>query len=154
AFSGTLTTGALDPSRSRWFGACLRRPAPRGLPSSRTDIAWRTVIGIPHKTVSGLMELPVQTVEHDIREERGTEPALRRAHRRGFEDSVFHHPRSQKSFDQGQDVAVGRHRGHNHAMREVVEGPLKIRVEHHGVPLAVEFQHSLDRLMAVATGNE
>ena len=42
AFSLTLTTGALDPSRSRWFGACLRRPAPRGLPSSRTDIAWRT----------------------------------------------------------------------------------------------------------------
>src|SRR5439155_11040742 len=46
AFSETLTTGALDPSRSRWFGACLRRPAPRGLPSSRTDIAWRTVVRI------------------------------------------------------------------------------------------------------------
>src|SRR5262249_14963769 len=48
AFSETLTTGALDPSRSRWFGACLRRPAPRDLPSSRTDIAWRTVVGIAH----------------------------------------------------------------------------------------------------------
>src|SRR3954469_11812616 len=47
AFSLTLTTGALDPSRSRWFGACLRRPAPRGLPSSRTDIAWRTAVGVP-----------------------------------------------------------------------------------------------------------
>src|SRR4051812_2791720 len=46
AFSLTLTTGALDPSRSRWFGACLRRPAPRDLPSSRTHIAWRTVIGV------------------------------------------------------------------------------------------------------------
>src|SRR6516162_5001622 len=46
AFSETLTTGALDPSRSRWFGACLRRPAPRGLPSSRTHIAWRTVVRI------------------------------------------------------------------------------------------------------------
>ena len=44
AFSLTLTTGALDPSRSRWFGARLRRPAPRDLPSSRTDIAWRTVV--------------------------------------------------------------------------------------------------------------
>src|SRR4051795_4257833 len=43
AFPLTLTTGALDPSRSRWFGACLRRPAPRDLPSSRTHIAWRTV---------------------------------------------------------------------------------------------------------------
>src|SRR3954468_24009770 len=46
AFSLTLTTGALNPSRSRWFGACLRRPAPRDLPSSRTDIAWRTVIRV------------------------------------------------------------------------------------------------------------
>ena len=46
AFSLTLTTGALDPSRSRWFGACLRRPAPRGLPSSRTHIAWRTIIRV------------------------------------------------------------------------------------------------------------
>src|SRR5262249_39537031 len=46
AFSLTLTTRALDPSRSRWFAACLRRPAARDLPSSRTDIAWRTVIGI------------------------------------------------------------------------------------------------------------
>ena len=44
AFSLTLTTGALDPSRSRWFGACLRRPAPRGRPSSRTHIAWRTAV--------------------------------------------------------------------------------------------------------------
>src|SRR5437764_5731576 len=48
AFSLTLTTGTLNPSRSRWFGACLRRPAPRDLPSSRTYIAWRTVVGIAH----------------------------------------------------------------------------------------------------------
>src|ERR1700693_2329702 len=46
AFSLTLTTGALDPSRSRWFGACLRRPAPRDLPPSRTHIAWRTVVRV------------------------------------------------------------------------------------------------------------
>jgi hypothetical protein len=46
AFSWTLTTRAFDPSRSRWFAACLRRPAARDLPSSRTDIAWRTVVGV------------------------------------------------------------------------------------------------------------
>src|SRR3954467_14738086 len=46
AFSLTLTTGALDPSRSRWFEAGLRRPAPRDLPSSRTDMAWRTIVGV------------------------------------------------------------------------------------------------------------
>ena len=41
-FALTLTTGAFGSSRSRWFAACLRRPAARGPPSSRTDIAWRT----------------------------------------------------------------------------------------------------------------
>ena len=50
--------------------------------------------------------------------------SLRSANRRGLEDSVFHHPRGKKSFDQGQDVAVGhlgRHGCHDHAMREIVE---------------------------------
>src|SRR5947209_17808569 len=46
AFSLTLTTRALNPSRSRWFGACLRRPAPRGLPSSRTDLALRPIAAL------------------------------------------------------------------------------------------------------------
>src|SRR5262249_51205618 len=46
AFSGTLTTGAFDPSRFRGLGPCLRSPAPRGLPSSRTDIAGRTVVAV------------------------------------------------------------------------------------------------------------
>src|SRR5262249_32304158 len=49
AFSWTLTTRALDPSRTRWFAACLRRPAARDLPSSRTDIAWRTIVSIALK---------------------------------------------------------------------------------------------------------
>src|SRR3954452_14636901 len=49
AFSLTLTTGALNPSRSRWFGACLRRPAPRDLPSSRTHIAWRTIVSVLYR---------------------------------------------------------------------------------------------------------
>jgi len=42
-FTMTLTTRALDPSRSRWFAACLRRPAARDLPSSHVYIAWRTI---------------------------------------------------------------------------------------------------------------
>jgi hypothetical protein len=46
AFSLMLTTRALNPSRPRWFAACLRRPAARDLLSSRTDIAWRTVVRI------------------------------------------------------------------------------------------------------------
>src|SRR5262245_54098444 len=65
AFSLTLTTGALDPSRSRWFGACLRRPAPRGLPSSRTDIAWRTVIRIVDDVSVEPLFVPQELPAHD-----------------------------------------------------------------------------------------
>jgi hypothetical protein len=69
AFSLTLTTRALDPSRSRWFGACLRRPAPRGLPSSRTYIAWRTVVGIAAEAESPVGQLAIEFVEHEVRKQ-------------------------------------------------------------------------------------
>src|SRR5271169_257000 len=87
AFSLTLTTRALDPSRSRWFGACLRRPAPRDLPSSRTHIAWRTVVGVAGvldvRPLAGLGDLlrflqhPVDLVEVQVAEDRRDHPALR-----------------------------------------------------------------------------
>src|SRR5512135_3468053 len=70
AFSLTLTTGALDPSRSRWFGACLRRPAPRGLPSSRTHIAWRTVVGVAAEAVPAPFQFLVQVVQEQVRQQR------------------------------------------------------------------------------------
>ena len=87
AFSLTLTTGALYPSRSRWFGACLRRPAPRDLPSSRTHIAWRTVVRIAdHKRFSLqaganflLKPLVQHVVQEDIGQERANYAALGRA---------------------------------------------------------------------------
>src|SRR5512143_2330774 len=66
AFSLTLTTGALDPSRSRWFGACLRRPAPRGRPSSRTHIAWRTIVSIALEAKTPAGQFAVEFVEHEV----------------------------------------------------------------------------------------
>src|SRR5437764_642232 len=71
AFSLTLTTGTLNPSRSRWFGACLRRPAPRDLPSSRTYIAWRTVAivaGEDSQAVEFRLARPVGAVEGRVDE--------------------------------------------------------------------------------------
>ena len=35
-FSATLTTGAFDPSRLRWFATCSCKPIARGRPSSPT----------------------------------------------------------------------------------------------------------------------
>src|SRR5438309_7393869 len=80
-----LTTGALDPSRSRWFGACLRRPAPRDLPSSRTDIAWRTIIRIIHDVGVEPLFVPQdfpardETTHIDVGEQRGQGRPLRAA---------------------------------------------------------------------------
>src|SRR3954469_6910604 len=75
AFSLTLTTGALYPSRSRWFGARLRRPAPRDLPSSRTHIAWRTVVGIPHHLEARLRHQMVKRIQIDVTHQRAQDRA-------------------------------------------------------------------------------
>ncbi len=82
---------------------------------------------------------------------------MRRANHRGLKDVVFQHPRSEKSFDQIQDVSVGhfgRDCRHDDAMREIVKESLDVRVEYHLVPFAVECQDSLDRLMAVTPRDE
>src|SRR4051794_13973278 len=114
AFSLTLTTGALDPSRSRWFGACLRRPAPRGLPSSRTDIAWRTVVRVARQERSPLqarsdlaLEPVVQhVVQEQIRKDGADHPALWRPRRRVRDASVFQDPRVEPLADQSKQHAV------------------------------------------------
>src|SRR5512143_1102602 len=77
AFSLTLTTGALDPSRSRWFGACLRRPTPRGLPSSRTHIAWRTIVSVACQPKTSAAHLAVKRSQQDVTQQGGNDPALR-----------------------------------------------------------------------------
>ena len=50
AFSLMLTTRALDPSRSRWFATCLRRPAARNYPHLEQTLPGDTIIGIPDQT--------------------------------------------------------------------------------------------------------
>src|SRR5262249_8746232 len=114
AFSETLTTGALDPSRSRWFGACLRRPAPRGLPSSRTDIAWRTVVRQPDQERAPLearLDLPLEPfvqhiVQEDVRKHRADHPALRRAGLGMRDASVLQHARVEPFADQSKQHPV------------------------------------------------
>ena len=56
-----------------------------------------------------------------------------------------------------ENVPVGHlrgHRCHDDGVREIIEKPLDVGVEHRAVPLAMTFQDPLHRLMAVATGNE
>jgi len=38
-FSATLTTGAFDSSRLRWFATCSCKPIARGLPSSLMQLS-------------------------------------------------------------------------------------------------------------------
>jgi hypothetical protein len=82
---------------------------------------------------------------------------LRRADRRRFEDAVFHHARREKSFEQGENVPVGHlrgHRCHDDGVRQVIEKPLDVGVEHRAVPFVMTRQNALHRLMAVASGDE
>ena len=115
------------------------------------------VISVPHKAVSGGMQPPVQTIQHDVRQQGRNHPSLRRADGRGLEDPVFHHARSEKSLQQSENVPVGHLRGyrsHDDGVRQVVEKSLDVGVEHRAVPFAMTRQDLLDRLMAVATGDE
>ena len=70
---------------------------------------------------------------------------------------ILHGTGGEESFDQSQNVAVGhlgRDRLLDDRVRNIVEEPLNVRPEHRQVPLAVEFQDPLDRLVAVASWNE
>ncbi len=103
------------------------------------------------------MELPVQTVEYDVRQQWRNDASLRCADRGRLTYSILHDTGGEKSFHQSQDVAVGhfgRDRLHDDAVRNVVEEPLDVRFEYRQVPLAVESQDPLDRLVTVTAWNE
>src|SRR5512135_2697749 len=133
AFSLTLTTGALDPSRSRWFGACLRRPAPRGLPSSRTYIAWRTVVGIAHHREACSRHQMVERVEIDVAQQRAQDRPLGRACRGVPSLQAVQDVRLQERFDQRQHRAVGdlpSQAPHQAVVRDRVEVAFQVGVNH------------------------
>src|SRR4029077_18177718 len=115
------------------------------------------IVGIPRKAVVGGFQPPVQLVQHDVRKQGRNDSPLRRADQRGLKFAFFHDSGSEKSFDQVQDVPIRHffsHRVHDNLVRQVVEEPLDIGIEYDRVPLSMEFQDSLKRLVTVPVGNE
>ena len=78
---------------------------------------------------------------------------MRGADRGRSEHTCLHHPGLEKSFDQSENVTVG-HFGskscHDDRVRDVVEEPLNVGIEHMGVPLPMEFDDPQHGLMTVA----
>lgn len=113
------------------------------------------VVGVSREAIPSGFELPVQAVEHDVRQQRRDDSSLGRAQRRVLKVSFVHHPGSEKSFDQVKDVSVrhlGSHCVHDDRVRNVVEEPLNVSIEYGRVPLAVEFQDARDRLVSIPSG--
>ena len=69
----------------------------------------------------------------------------------------FHHARPEKLFDKPEDVPIGDFRRqcpHDDRVWDVVEEPGDVSIEYLAVPLPSEFQHPLDRHVAIAAGPE
>ncbi len=61
-FSLTLTTLALDQSSLRWFEACSCKPAPRGLPSSSTQLHYIEQVLLAHYIAEILLNIDDQHI--------------------------------------------------------------------------------------------
>ena len=58
------------------------------------------IVSISNKLIAELVQLPIQTVQHNVGQQRGNDPSLRRAHRGGFKNTVFHHARLEKLLNE------------------------------------------------------
>ena len=99
---------------------CLFRLVPR--PAENDEI-----VGIANKPQAGLFELPIQVIEDDVGQQGGNHTALRRADGSGLEDTVLHHARGKKFFDESENVAIGNLGGdrlHNDGWERLSKNPL------------------------------
>src|SRR5262249_45794803 len=64
------------------------------------------VIGVTDEPVTAFPQLPVQVIQHDVRQDWRQRRTLRGPLRRRLPDPVDHHPGLQVAPDQPQDLAV------------------------------------------------
>src|SRR3954447_16117187 len=74
-----------------------------GLSTAHIDVA---VIGVAHEAVAALLQLLVQHIQHQVRQQRRERAALRRTFLRRADQSPFQHARGQKAADQLQEALV------------------------------------------------
>ncbi len=115
------------------------------------------VIGVPHKAVAMLLEMPVKHVQSDVGQQRRCDPALGRADARRQELASLHHSGPEKLLNQPQDVPIGHHLGqfpHHGLVAEIVEEAGNIGIEYITIPLPSQLQDLLHRLMAASSWPE
>jgi hypothetical protein len=57
------------------------------------------IVGLSDKLIAEPVPLPVQTVQHEVRQQRRDDTSLRGPHRGGFENTVFHHAGLEELLD-------------------------------------------------------
>ncbi|MGY4287216.1 hypothetical protein ACVWXO_006436 [Bradyrhizobium sp. LM2.7] len=89
--------------------------------TAHIDVA---VIGVAHEAVAALLQLLVQHIQHQVRQQRRERAALRRAFLRRTDKPSFQHARGQKAADQLQEALVSNPLG-NQPHQDVVVDPVE-----------------------------
>src|SRR6266511_1392282 len=98
------------------------------------------IVGISHEVIAGCMELPIQVIQYDIRQQWRNHTSLWCADGSRLEHPIFHDSSSEKSFHQIQDFPIRHlrtHRRHDDRVRDIIEEPLNVRIEDNSIPRAV-----------------
>ena len=101
-----------------------------GPPAANVDIA---VVRIPRKPEPAPLQLPVELVEHDVRQQGRQRPALRRPFIHRTHQPAFHHSGLQKCPDQLQQPLVAHpfcDLRHQFVVVDPVEEFLQIQIHH------------------------
>src|SRR5574341_1105471 len=109
------------------------------------------IIRIPHEIESGVLQSPIETIEHDVRQQRRDDATLRRAACGVDEFAVFHYPGAEKLADNFQNISIGdffAYGLHDHILGQVIEEPLDVGVNHDMPAILLGLEHKLNGGMA------
>jgi hypothetical protein len=124
----------------------LHHPFP-GPSAAHVDI---TIVRIPCEPKPAPLQLPVELVEHDVRQQGRQRSALRRPLVHRTHQPAFHHPSREKRPDQLQQPLVANPLGdlcHQFVVVHPVEEFLQIQIHHPAVSSRYVLLRLHDRLM-------
>ena len=120
-------------------------------PAANVDIA---VVRIPREPETAPLQLPVELVEHDVRQQGRQRPALRRPFIHRTHQPVFHHSGLQKRPDQLQQPLVANpfcDLCHQFVVIDPVEELLQIQIHHPAIACGDILLRRCHRLMRRAS---
>src|SRR5438093_6690659 len=122
--------------------------------ASDVDVA---VVGVAYESVSASLQLPVQIVQHEVRQQGRQRSALRRPFIRWTHQPVLHHSGVDERPDELEQSLVRyplRHPPHQHVVVDPVEEFLQVDVYHPAVALGLILLRLGHRLMSRAVRPE